>query len=705
MPSQWFIRSSSKIFGPFASSDLRRFVQAGKITPTTQIGSTKSGPWHAAGKVPGLFPESGQHGAASIGGNRLRQPQLEIAALRRLCNDVDAPDFFVTSDLTEKQLANIRRTFSIPSAEQLIAILDGSMFKTGRQGIAICTDGIRWKNWSVDTTKSYLTWNELRSIEPQLTSKKHIDFGSAMQADLSETRFPLVDIVPLLNALKAPEKTSPTVSARPPQSPRRPKSLRFAYKDAIGMTFLALLLCILAVGFVGGFFLALFRKMDRGRFENVAQTSAAADVTIRGDRPSATSSQGGGRMMAAGDAITLTLQEAERLAQQDKALDLSRVTSISDAVAEALAKHKGILNLDGITELSAAQAKALARHDGELDLAGLAAISDETAEALSKHRDLLFLGVTTLSERQGEILATHEGGLLSLERLATISDRLAGALAAYSGSLDLDGLTIISDKQAEALRTHRGGRLYLNGLKTLTDKQAEALGKHTGDALDLNGLTILSDAQARSLSKHKGWLELKGLSTLNEVGEEMLRGHQKILLPKEPLSAAIAGAAKMPSTPRPNARQNPQPESLLPEWKIDRQRFIRNLVGRWAGVWTDAQGNSGEFRMTVVMDEGYNAKHADAIQKGDAPRVNFRIQVSNMTSQLSDSPFSLTHDAFDWSEAGDAGGGRILCNYGDHPSGGRILFDVRPDVSVEALSGQITTCPGGLGRYALERQH
>jgi hypothetical protein len=55
MSSRWFVRSSSKTYGPFSSVDLKRLAVSGKIKPETQIATSTDGPWLAAGHVRGLF--------------------------------------------------------------------------------------------------------------------------------------------------------------------------------------------------------------------------------------------------------------------------------------------------------------------------------------------------------------------------------------------------------------------------------------------------------------------------------------------------------------------------------------------------------------------------------------------------------------------------------------------------------------------------
>ena len=66
-------------------------------------------------------------------------------------------------------------------------------------------------------------------------------------------------------------------------------------------------------------------------------------------------------------------------------LDLSGLTSLSDAAAQALSQHEGWLHLGGLKSLSDAAAQALARHKGELRLDGLTSLGDSPGHvALAK---------------------------------------------------------------------------------------------------------------------------------------------------------------------------------------------------------------------------------------------------------------------------------------------------------------------------------
>jgi len=212
-------------------------------------------------------------------------------------------------------------------------------------------------------------------------------------------------------------------------------------------------------------------------------------------------------------------------------LQLSGLTSLSDAAAKILSKHKGWIDLSGLTILSdgpdhIALVESLSKQGSSICLGSLTELSDAAAESLSKHKDELQLpGLTSLSDAAAESLSNHEGKCLTLEGLTILSDAASESLSKYEGWLYLGGLTSLSDAAAEGLGKHHG-ELSLEGLTILSDSAAESLSKHEGD-LVLDGLKSLSDAAAEALGKHHGELWLRGLTELSDAAAKHLSKHPK----------------------------------------------------------------------------------------------------------------------------------------------------------------------------------
>lgn len=259
---------------------------------------------------------------------------------------------------------------------------------------------------------------------------------------------------------------------------------------------------------------------------------------------------------------SLTLAQAEALAQRQENLSLNGLKSITDDAARILATHTGgTLCLDGISELSDTAADALARHEGEVYFESLrrltspalaaklgsyfwfpsvqiisapaaAALVDAIKEAGhdKPYFDLNLDALVTVDAEVARVLASHKG-YLSFDGLTSLPDDTAAALAEHEGSLGLEGLTTLSASAAKALAPHRGC-VMLDRLDSLSPEAARALAAINGD-LHLGGLTSISDDCAVALGRHSGVLLLDGIASLTPLAAEGLAAHNGELLLRE----------------------------------------------------------------------------------------------------------------------------------------------------------------------------
>ncbi len=220
--------------------------------------------------------------------------------------------------------------------------------------------------------------------------------------------------------------------------------------------------------------------------------------------------------------VDVAVAAAATLARTRGCLNLSGLTSLSDASAEALAAFEGWLNLSGLTSLSVAAARSLAKHQGDLSLNGLTSISEDVARALAQHQGWLSLnGLVSLSDSAARELAGHQW--LSLKSLRSLTNaQLARKMAEDGEDVYLDSLTELSAAAARSLASHQGGDLFLNGLTELSDESAEALSQHRGYGLHLDGLTAPTAATLNALTRYRGQLHLRGLKSLPDAPEALV---------------------------------------------------------------------------------------------------------------------------------------------------------------------------------------
>ena len=140
--------------------------------------------------------------------------------------------------------------------------------------------------------------------------------------------------------------------------------------------------------------------------------------------------------------------------------DLDGITELSIEAAQHLSRL-GSISLKGMQSLSDEIAATLAVQQRSeygslmLNLSGLSTLSDAASESLSKHSGDLFLdGLTHISDDAAASFSGFEGTNLSLNGLTNITDEAARVLGKYkgTGTLSLQGLTDISDNASLALQ-------------------------------------------------------------------------------------------------------------------------------------------------------------------------------------------------------------------------------------------------------------
>ena len=258
----------------------------------------------------------------------------------------------------------------------------------------------------------------------------------------------------------------------------------------------------------------------------------------------------------------LVAQERQRATKCGDApvLRLNSLTSVSDEVLVILTGFPGTLSLDGLTTLSPQTARTLAQHRGGLHLNGLTRISPDAAEVLSRYGDPWFLdGVNAYV---GAAIGYYRGRADGSQRVeshlvlnglrvldsAALADKLVVQEEQRSRrhfddpALRLDHLSDLSDDATRIIAAFRG-TLCLNGVRSLSLVSAQALASHRG-RLELNGLRVVSDEVAAELVRHPGDLSLHGVRTVSAMAADTLAAHAKVSLPATILAPeADRGAA------------------------------------------------------------------------------------------------------------------------------------------------------------------
>jgi hypothetical protein len=217
---------------------------------------------------------------------------------------------------------------------------------------------------------------------------------------------------------------------------------------------------------------------------------------------------------------------------------LRGLTDLSPGAAKGLAAVKAAgklgptLRLDSLRSLSPEAAEAFAASNiTYLELSGLETLSAGTARGLARSK--AFSGslpsLTELSADAAAALGTFAGnksggGKLNLLGLQTLDADAARGLAAFRGTLELDGLTEIDPETAAALSTYAGPKLSLRGLKTLSAETAAELAKAKAWDGNLPSLRALSDDAAAAVAGFEGKGLLLHATPLSDRAVQALAG-------------------------------------------------------------------------------------------------------------------------------------------------------------------------------------
>lgn len=85
---------------------------------------------------------------------------------------ITSSGFYISGKIPKDKLKNAIGHYPIPAEEDVLALIDATVFGSAKNGMAIGLKGIYWKNdWATDTVKNFLHWNDLIVNTNQITTK------------------------------------------------------------------------------------------------------------------------------------------------------------------------------------------------------------------------------------------------------------------------------------------------------------------------------------------------------------------------------------------------------------------------------------------------------------------------------------------------------------------------------------------------------
>lgn len=101
---------------------------------------------------------------------------LNLNIIQGICEQYAELRIETEENISVKALKNLRELFPIPSGDRIIVFRDTTLFGKGKNGIAICSSGIYWRN-QMGFTKPFLTWCELIEESIELEGNDDIRLG------------------------------------------------------------------------------------------------------------------------------------------------------------------------------------------------------------------------------------------------------------------------------------------------------------------------------------------------------------------------------------------------------------------------------------------------------------------------------------------------------------------------------------------------
>lgn len=99
-----------------------------------------------------------------------------IKGIYDICDQYTNGSWYVGEVIPEKKLRNVIDEFPIPPEEEIIAVVDCTIFGSCKIGLAICSGGLFLNNdWTGKVRKGYLTWYDFIQAEIRADGKYNVE--------------------------------------------------------------------------------------------------------------------------------------------------------------------------------------------------------------------------------------------------------------------------------------------------------------------------------------------------------------------------------------------------------------------------------------------------------------------------------------------------------------------------------------------------
>ncbi len=143
-----------------------------------------------------------------------------VEDLFAICSQYTNDSYYVGSEIPEKKFYNVITEFLIPGGEEILAVVDATVFGSCKNGLAICREGMYVNNsWTGRTRRGFISWEDFKYADIGKLDRYEIEVtpsftvniaGSSMKQDM------LMDIMFQIQSYLNREETTRNNYEAPP---------------------------------------------------------------------------------------------------------------------------------------------------------------------------------------------------------------------------------------------------------------------------------------------------------------------------------------------------------------------------------------------------------------------------------------------------------------------------------------------------------
>ncbi|MEH7236385.1 helix-hairpin-helix domain-containing protein [Bacillus sp. JJ1562] len=148
-----------------------------------------------------------------------------VKDLLSICDAYVSRAWYVGEAISQKKLNRMISEFPIPPEDEVLAVLDGTVFGSCKYGFAVCKNGLYVnQDWTATVRKGYLSWDDFVNAEIVAHGKYEVDVSSSLVVNFAVSGIKQEELIALLKHLQSyfvelSNQTGEKREANPPSLP------------------------------------------------------------------------------------------------------------------------------------------------------------------------------------------------------------------------------------------------------------------------------------------------------------------------------------------------------------------------------------------------------------------------------------------------------------------------------------------------------